>query len=696
MKLPLTPLLLLAPLTAAQQTRLSSPPPPESVAFANPIERELAGKPLPAFPHFQFTRTFNQGDTVRIAFDPKSDPSLQKRTIDVYLIEHEDLLAHLTGRKLRSVLGRPLTIKLGQEGVQENTFVLDTGRLAATSRPDAEGTYQLGKGYDVVVDMNVNAGLDAGDLIDGSLDEAGFYVVEDFVTFNGAGTKTTGPYAVTEVLFDGGTNFTQEDIYFPSTIGALGELPLIVVSHGNGHNDQWYDHLGYHMASWGYVVMSHANNTGPGIETASTSTLRNTEVFLANLGNIAGGALAGHVDGHRIVWIGHSRGGEGVTRAHKRLADGSPIATLYTLEDIRLVSSIAPTDFLGPNVSDVGAVPYHLWTGGADADVNGCADCDICQTFHLLERADAARFSLSLHGAGHGDFHDGGGSSVASGPRQIKRKLTHQIMRAYFLPLVQYNLHGNPACLDYLTRQWEEFRALGAPYPGRGEDPEDEFVVADLMFVPHTNRYVVDDFQSQPALTSSSSGGAVQASAGLLPTLIEGLQNDANNAFTNNDIDSMNGMTFAGPGDSARGAVLEWNGTDEWLSFEVPAGNRDLSAFRTLSFRAAQTTRDTITVLEEVDLDFTVELTDAGLKSSAIRIGTYGGGIEEPYQRASCGTGRGWANEFETIRIALGDFRRDGTPLDLSNVVAITFRFGPSHGSSAGRIGLDELLFSAE
>jgi hypothetical protein len=269
-------------------------------------------------------------------------------------------------------------------------------------------------------------------------------------------------------------------------------------------------------------------------------------------------------------------------------------------------------------------------------------------------------------------------------------------MRAYFLPLVQYNLHGNRACLDHLTRQWEEFRALGAPFPGRGEEDEDDFVVADLMFVPKTGVAMLDDFQSEPALTRSSSGGTVLASEGLAPTLLEGLQNDANNAFTNNDVDPMNGMTFSGPGDTARGAVLEWNGTDEWLSFEVPAGSRDLSTFRTFSFRAAQTTRDTITVLEELDLDFTVELVDAHLQSSAIQIGAYGGGIEEPYQRATCGTGRGWANEFETIRLPLGDFRRDGTPLDLENVAAITFRFGPSHGSAAGRIGLDELLFSVE
>ena len=35
---------------------------------------------------------------------------------------------------------------------------------------------------------------------------------------------------------------------------------------------------------------------------------------------------------------------------------------------------------------------------GADNDVNGCASCDLCQTFHLHERAIGNRQSISLHG----------------------------------------------------------------------------------------------------------------------------------------------------------------------------------------------------------------------------------------------------------------------------------------------------------
>src|SRR5688500_1669639 len=160
----------------------------------------------------------------------------------------------------------------------------------------------------------------------------------------------------------------------------------------------------------------------------------------------------------------------------------------------------------------MGAAPYHLWTGGADSDVNGCANCDICQTFHLLERADGTRYSTSLHGAGHGDFHAGGGGAFAQGPCKIRRPATHEIMRAYLLPLLQSVLDGNPACSDYLTRQWEEFRALGAPDPALNG-----CVVVDLMYRPgpERTRSVIDDAQSQPARERSSSGGAVRWSPGL-------------------------------------------------------------------------------------------------------------------------------------------------------------------------------------
>jgi hypothetical protein len=674
-------LLPLAALLVAQSPRAISAP---TAGDPGPRVLDLAGRPLGRFPHFHRVRTFNEGDPIHVAIDTSEVPDLVRRTVDVWLLGHERLPEALGGSPLGSVSGRPTAVTVSGNGLTDNVFQVDPGTLRGN-----QDSLVLGRGYDVVVDVDRDGFLGPADLLDGSPDVAGFFVVRDFVTFRGPETKETGPYQVERVLFNGGTTYTREVVYFPTNIAELDQLPLMVVSHGNGHDYRWYDHIGYHMASWGYVVMSHANNTGPGIQTASTSTLQNTEVILSRTDEIAGGALVGHLDVQRIVWIGHSRGGEGVVRAYRRLLQGTDIAQSYGPENIRLVSSIAPTDFLGPVQSNVGSVPYHLWTGGADSDVNGCANCDICQTFHLLGRAAGPRYGISLHGAGHGDFHDGGGNNFSQGPCKIFRVRTHPIMRGYLLPLVQYVVDGNPACQDYLTRQYEEFRPLGTP----GFD--EPCVHADLVFQDraHEGDFVLDDFQSHPELDRSSSGGRVLASVGLRSTLFEGALNDANNGFTFTEADPMNGMTWAGPGDDSAGLVLEWNATNEFLAFELPAGHRDLSAFRTLSFRAAQSTRSPETIAALGDLDFEVELWDRRASFSAIRISSYGGGVEEPYQRTGggCGAGAGWANEFETLRIPLADFARDGRLLDLTRVVSVIFRFGPGHGHSVGRIGLDDI-----
>ncbi|HEX6811614.1 MAG TPA: hypothetical protein VF384_08335, partial [Planctomycetota bacterium] len=77
-----------------------------------------------------------------------------------------------------------------------------------------------------------------------------------------------------------------------------------------------------------------------------------------------------------------------------------------------------------------------------------------------------------------------------------------------------------------------------------------------------------------------------------------------------------------------------------------------------------------------------------------INIGAYGAGIEEPYQRntdPSCGAGVGWNSEYETIRIRVADFLNNGSLVDLNSVRKLIFRFGPSVGSTQGRLGFDEI-----
>ena len=135
-----------------------------------------------------------------------------------------------------------------------------------------------------------------------------------------------------------------------------------------GHDFRWYDYLLSLFASYGYVAMAHQNDTVPGVETASETTLLNTDEILEDQATIDGGALDGHIDARHIVWIGHSRGGEGVVRAYDRMRDEGYTPAHFGPSDIVLISSIAPTDFLGTFQSDPHGVPYHLLYGAADSD----------------------------------------------------------------------------------------------------------------------------------------------------------------------------------------------------------------------------------------------------------------------------------------------------------------------------------------
>lgn len=632
---------------------------------------ELAVRTLPAFPWVESVRAFFEGQNVSVALDTSVRPWTIGLTANVWVVAHRSAAQWDANPFLVDVRGVPQSVTFVAGSVQANTFVLSNAL-------SGDAGLGLGVGYDVVIDANGDGRLDEPDLVDGYGDEAGFYVCKP--------TALPGPLAVTEVLYSGGT-WLGEDIYYPTNVASLGALPLVVVSHGNGHNYTWYDHIGTHLASWGCVVMSHTNNTMPGPDSAALTTLQNTDHFLANLGTIAGGVLNGHVDSHRIVWVGHSRGAEGVARAVDRLFDGTNSFPTFTLADIVLVSSIAPTDFLGTSSANAHAKNMSLWVGGADADVDGCVASDIAVSWPLLWRATGVRQSIELHGAGHGAFHDGGGSTVSSGPCLLTRLDVHPIMKAYLLPLVKRYTEGNLPALDFLTRPWETFSSPGVP--------ANSCIVVDLQYsdTAASGKRVVDDFETNTGTTVSSSGGAVIQT---FATYSETRLDDTDTAFTFSTTAPANGMCDAIATDNQRGAVMAWSASDRGVNFEVPLAWRDLRDFRYLSLRACQCTRATETIAALGDLDFTIVLQDTLGHECGIRASAYGSGIEEPYQRTGCGTGTGWNNEWETIRVRLTDFTRDGTLVDLGKVAAVELRFGPSWGASNGRIGLDDLEFLRE
>ena len=84
-------------------------------------------------------------------------------------------------------------------------------------------------------------------------------------------------------------------ISYPANIAELNSRPLVIISHGNGHRFDQYTYLQQHLSERGFITMSHYNNTRPGIETSSTTTLKHTDYFLGNIKEIADGILVDKV-----------------------------------------------------------------------------------------------------------------------------------------------------------------------------------------------------------------------------------------------------------------------------------------------------------------------------------------------------------------------------------------------------------------
>ena len=654
------------------------------VAHAAATKTELAGNPLAQYPFFEYVRAFNVNAAVNIAIDPMRFPVIVGQTCDIYVVGHKSASEWASNPALSDVTpGGALTHAFVAGTVQANTV-----EVAAASTLNADAGAGLGVPYDVVLDCDRNGSLNDDDFIDGLSGEAGLYMVAD--------TTAPGPHAVTEQIYNLDSGVASgfgipgaklgEDLYFPTNIATMGRLPLVIISRGNGHDFRWYDHIGNHLASYGYVVMSHDNNTEPGPDFAATTTLGHTDAFIdqAEAGAIAGGALVGHLDSHRIAWIGHSRGAEGVAIAYDRLVDGTATPVHFSRNDVRLVSSMLPTDFNGTNVANPHDANYHLWTASGDADVNGSASCDLCQTFHLVDRATGYKQSTIVQGTGHGEFHDEpAAGDVFDGPCPIGRANTHLIQLGYLLPLVKHYIEGNVPALDFLTRQYESFRPIGVPTG----DPC-IVVTNEYRNGAAAGNFVIDDFQTESATNTSSSGGSVSFN---VENLTEGRLDDNNSNFSWTASDPFNGATQGSATDSTRGVVFDWTDADRFIEWQVVAGANDFTRFRYFSFRGAQGTQHPNTTAVLGDLTFAVTLRDGSGVVSQINVGAYGGGIEEPYQRGS-----GWHNEMETVRMRVADFANNGVGIDLTNIVAVRFDVGPSFGSSKGRIVVDDLMLTSD
>lgn len=629
-------------------------------------EHSLAGLPLAAAPFFRSVRVVYQGQAIWAGLDTTDFPGLVGTSAKLYVVDDKSLAQWIANPVLMDVAGGPKLVTFAAGGLASNQWLLDSGALSG------DAGLVLGRGYDVVLDLDQDGQLDPLEPIDGSLG-AGFSVWLD--------PSLNGPLATSEATYSGGT-FLGQVVYYPTSIASLGLRPLVVFSHGNGHSYLWYGHVGRHLASWGFVVMSHQNDTMPGTETAATTTLTNTDYFLGNLGSIAGGALAGHVDPLNVAWIGHSRGGEGVVRAWYRLSTGNYLASNYAPDSIRFVCPMAPVTFLAGNTSTSQDRPFCLLYGAADSDVQGAPSTG-SKPFAFYERADGPKSLLYLQGVGHAWFHSGGGSCFCSGPSLIGEAQTHVLQKSYLLALCSLYQLDNSAARDFVERSFSEFQPPST-LPG---------VVAATEHRPALGRFsVIDDFQTQSSLLVSSSGGSVTFS---VVNLVEGDSKDEDGSFDFFANVPLNGMTRRRAGDltdTQRAAVFDVPpGASAYYELELVAALRDCASREALSFRLCQGTRHPHTDQLASALSMAVTLRDGAGASSTLSMAPYAS-VTRPYLRTGYGSGTGWANEFCTVRVPLAHFGANGVALDLKDVRAVRLEFGPPLGSAPGRIGLDDVL----
>ncbi len=647
-----------------------------AVCPGSATEIRLACQPLVAAPYASFVRTFLAGAAVTIAVDPTLTAVTAGQVADLFVVDARTAVQWESNPALVDVRGVSQAITYAAGTVEQNRFTVADG-----STLSANGGLAVGRGYDLVIDQDRDGTLSVGDLVDGSDDRCALWITRDPGSVGSYPVTTLSSYTASGAT----TGFTLARLWYPTAIATLGQRPLVVISHGNGHNYAWYDYLGTHLASWGYIVISHQNNTVPGIETSSTTTLQHTAAIIAQQATVAGGAINGKIDTSRIGWIGHSRGGEGIVRAYDRIFDTPSTAVGYTLSSIQFLCAIAPTDFLGVGSANPHAANFMLLWGAADGDVSGIPTNSVAWSFDLAERSTGVRNTMIVHGADHNDFNSGTlNDFVGPAGTEIGAIEAKDVAKPFILAGLKYHLESELGLGEFF---WRPSASL------RPADIAPTTILVKEFVVPATsNPIVIDNFQTQSSTTLSSSGGAVSAT---VANISEALARDTDGTFTWSTGNPHNGSVRDTASDTQRMIAWDWT-SPQSMEWAVLPTLSDVSEHAYIEVRVGQGSRHPNSVTLNGGATFSVVLRDgAGIEA---RVSSNGSGeaVNRPYQRTGSGTGAGWQTELRTIRLRLRDFQALGSGLNLRTIAAVRLEVGGTSGSSIGRFILDDLQFTKE
>lgn len=641
---------------------------------------EIAGRSISGAPYLQFSNTFQVGENIYGALDPAAlDPALSSKMVALYVVPHKTAAQWTASSALDhlAVLG-------GNPNVTK--FLTQSFCVNANKRLLWPSASQVGE-YDVVAEFGNNAGNAAGFVSDASFDTPldiidgyfvpGFRVVQDpgvETQFAHAGTfqYTEATQGTVTVTGDFGMNVTvnvRAVVHFPAEIAgattvaqvsnARPSYPLVIVAHGNSsatNSYQGYDYLLAHLARNGFIVASIHMNPG-------MFALDRARVLLHHIAVMK--TMFGAKVANNVGLMGHSRGGEAVIVA-ARLNQQEALG-----HGINAVISLAPTDWISsPTLGGAWAKPYLVVYGSMDGDVAGPDDTG----FELYDRANGRKKSMVfVYGATHGRFNTiwgdtdlGFGQIGATDHARLVNADAHQkIARAYMTAFFRQHMENEP--------QWEGM-FKGEWVPASVQAADGGKVKLYVQYEDDDHR-PIDTFEGAHVATSwqaSTIGGAVAQSG--LPAVPLETQLASADAHSPHD---------------TGGLMLRWDSLGDSLRFDVPVGQRDVSAFAAVSFRIAQRV-DSADNPAGLPQDLRLVLHDTGGKTRAVRVSKFGA-VPAPHTRHFNVFTK---SSLSTIRIPLTAFtiRCAGVEeVDLTAVERVTLEFSEK---PTGEVAIDSVEFT--
>lgn len=685
--------------------------------------KEIAGKMLWGVPEeIIYTNNFPKGTDVWAALDPAGlMPGEIGKKIRYYVIQHKESADWTASSLLTPIPGTGADIITSSSCVNANAALV-------WSNPT-----QAGK-YDLVVDFGNNAPNPADFIADDSFDppmdmidgymNVGFYVTDDpsipgttfavgQTTFNEPAVTipATGVWIPTSIQADGILGDTPSgtldlpliaEVRYPADTNGVNadvsavqsNYPVVVIMHGHhtaaDPSYEGYTYLLDHLASHGFIALSIDCNVinaiaggGGAQDTRGHAILEHLALLQAK--NANPGLFQGKIDMTNIGIMGHSRGGDGVVQAeiyNQALGLGW---------NINAIVALAPTDFSGTSTS-----PLNLTTskflciyGSNDGDVRGGSNPSTQYTstgFRFYDRATIEKSMVFIYGATHNRFNTEWGteSKVDTSSPKILSKTQHEnLLKGYMTAYMQVHLQGRSEQNDYFT--------------GELKIPSVSSIDVHTQYRLPSN-LTLDDFETEPALDTSSLAGNASLTGNVTYANLNGLPEEG-----------VMGTIDPNSPHQTRGLRLKWNLLTATYQSKIPlvGTQRDISGRKFLTFRVTQKVGSLANPADQLQ-DLRVRLTTAGGGNSrAIRVG-YFNTIPFPYKPeykiwdpATMTYDINHTSEalntkaaMKTVRIPLYAWTTKclSIPMvDLTNVESVTFEF--SHNPT-GELEFDDIEFT--